>query len=60
MLWHFITPNRGVQSFGPYDTYDEACSAFQRVYGYWPDALPLPYEVSTYHPEEVSRAVRTL
>jgi hypothetical protein len=34
-----------VVSFGPYEDQDEAKTAFQRVYGYWPeDALTeVPY-----------------
>lgn len=35
-LWTFPHHNRRVE-FGPYVTEDEAKSAFQRVYGYWPD-----------------------
>lgn len=47
MLFYTFTGPRGPREFGPYRSQDEAKSAFQRVFGYWPeDATDFrPYEV---------------
>jgi len=37
MLWTFNHKDRTVE-FGPYYYEDEAKSAFQRAYGYWPES----------------------
>jgi hypothetical protein len=47
-VWTFVKRNGNTTDFGPYATQNEAKSAFQRRYGYWPvDAIySTNYEVT--------------